>query len=166
MALCILSSTPGPPKPDYTEPSLKLAVIGEEMGSTTRTSQMVRLGGNLSLLAAMSACLALWGGISLLLTHSSHPQASDTPADGPVLPQPVARWEGTSQARRTLANTLFFWLPLGLGAVACGAGVVTLACSHEGDLEAYRRALIALVLSSVPGCLCTLWYIAFSASSF
>ena len=136
------------------------------MGGTTRTSQIVRLGGNLSLLAAMSACLALWGGISLLLSHSSHPQASDTPVEEPVLPQPVAWWEGTSQARRSLVNMLFFWLPLGLGAVACGAGVITLACSHERDMEAYRRAMIALVLSAIPGCLCTLWYVAFSTPGF
>jgi len=136
------------------------------MSGTTRATQIVRLGGNLSLLAAMSACLALWGGISMLLTHSSHLQASDTPIEEPVLPQPVARWEETSQARRSLVNMLFFWLPLGLGAVACGVGVVTLACSREGDLEAYRRAMIALILSTVPGCLCTLWYVAFSASGF
>ena len=136
------------------------------MGGTTRTAQIIRLGGNLSLLAAMSACLALWGGISMLLTHASHLQASDTPVDEPVLPQPVARWEGTSQARRTLANALLFWLPLGLGAVACGTGVITLACSREGDMEAYRRAMIALILSAVPGCLCTLWYVAFSAPGF
>jgi hypothetical protein len=132
------------------------------MEGTARTARVMRLGGNLSLLAATFACLALWGGISLLLTHSSHLHASATPEE-PVLPQPVARWEGISQDRCTLANLLLFWLPLGLGAIACSAGVVTLACSRERDPDAYRRTLIALILSAVPGCLCTLWYVAFSA---
>jgi hypothetical protein len=136
------------------------------MGGTTRIAQIVRRGGNLSLLAAMSACLALWGGISMLLSHSSHLQASEAPIEEPVLPQPVARWEGTSQARRAIVNALLFWLPLGLGAVACGAGVITLACSRERDPESYRRAMIALILSTIPGCLCTLWYVAFSAPGF
>jgi predicted small integral membrane protein len=136
------------------------------MEGTARTVQVIRLGSNLSLLAAVFACLALWGGISLLLTHSSHSRAFENSTDGPVLPQPVARWKGGSEARRALANMLLFWLPLGLGAVACSTGVVTLACSRERDPDASRRALIALTLSAVPGCLCTLWYIAFSAPSF
>lgn len=125
-------------------------------------THLARLSGNLSLLAAIFACLILWGGIVLLLTHPSHPHASTPPADEPVLPRPVARWEGVSQARRLLADLLLFWLPLGLGAVACGAGVITLAWSRERDAEASRRALIALLLSVVPGCLCTLWYLFFA----
>ena len=133
------------------------------MEGATRTMRVVRLGGNLSLLAATVACLALWGGISLTLTHS---QASPTLADGPVLPQPVIRWEGVLQTQRATASLLLFWLPLGLGAVACSIGVITLACSRERDPDASRRALIALILSAIPGCLCTLWYVAFSAASF
>ncbi len=136
------------------------------MEGVTRTTQVVRLGGNLSLLAATFACLALWGGISLTLTNSSHPQASSPLADDPLLPQPVIRWEGASQTRRAMVNLLLFWLPLGLGAVACSIGVVTLACGRECDPDASRRALVALILSAVPGCLCTLWYAAISASSF
>ncbi|MFQ6099974.1 MAG: hypothetical protein ACE5OS_01905 [Anaerolineae bacterium] len=127
-------------------------------------AHLARLGGNLSLLAAIFACLALWGGIVLLLTCSSHPQASVPPTDDPVLPRPVARWEGVSQARRSLADLLLFWLPIGLGAVACGVGVTTLACGQGQAPEAARRALIALLLSVVPGCLCTLWYLAFAVS--
>ena len=134
------------------------------MESTARTTHIVRLSSNLSLLAALSACLALWGGVSLMLTHSSQPQAATVPADEPALPRPVARWDDVSSARRSLADLLLFWLPLGLGAVACGVGVVTLACSRECDPDAHRRALIALILSAVPGCLCTLWYLAFSVS--
>jgi hypothetical protein len=135
-------------------------------GCMERASQVIRLGSNLSLLAATFACLALWGGISLTLTHSSHPQASTPLTDDSALPQPVARWEEASQARRALVNILLFWLPLALGAVACSAGVVTLACGRERDPDASRRALIALILSAIPGCLCTLWYVVFSASSF
>ncbi|MBN1812504.1 MAG: hypothetical protein JXA14_11765 [Anaerolineae bacterium] len=136
------------------------------MEGATRTTRIVRLGGNLSLLTATFACLALWGGISLALTHSSHPQASTPLTDEPTLPLPAVRWEGASQTRRAMVNLLLFWLPLGLGAVACSIGVVTLACSREHDPDASRRALVALILSAIPGCLCTLWYIAFSAASF
>jgi len=133
------------------------------MSSTANGAVSVaRSIGNLSLLAAIFACLALWGGVALLLTHSSRPQASAAPADAATLPRPVARWEEASQARRALANLLLFWLPIGLGAIACGAGVATLAWGRGRDSEASRRALIALVLSVVPSCLCTLWYLTFA----
>jgi hypothetical protein len=137
-----------------------------QMENTSGGVYLARLGGNLSLLAATFACLVLWGGIVLLLTHSSPPHASVPSTDDPVLPQPVARWEGVSQARRSLADLLLFWLPIGLGAVACAAGFVTLACGRGRAPEAARRALIALLLSVVPGCLCTLWYLAFAVSPF
>jgi hypothetical protein len=136
------------------------------MEGATRTTRVVRLGGNLSLLAATFACLALWGGISLTLTNSSQPRASASPVDELALPKPVMQWEGASQARCALVNLLLFWMPLGLGAVACSVGVITLACSRESDPDTSRRALVALILSAVPGCLCTLWYAAFSAASF
>ena len=136
------------------------------MEGATRTTQVVRLGGNLSLLAATVACLALWGGISLTLTHSSHSQASPALTESFVLPQPVIQWEGALQTRRAMVSLLLFWLPLGLGAVACSIGVITLACGREHDPDASRRALIALILSAIPGCLCTLWYVAFSATNF
>lgn len=126
--------------------------------------QIARLGGNLSLLAAVFACLFLWSGITLLLNNPTPVQVSSPPADAPVLPRPVVRWEGVSPARRSLVNLLLFWLPLGLGAIACSIGVLTLACGREHVPEASRRALIALVLGVVPGCLCTLWYLVFATS--
>ena len=133
------------------------------MEGTGRITGIVQLGANLSLLAAITACLALWGGVSLLLTHPTHPHVSVSRTEDAALPQPVALWEGVSNERRSLADLLLFWLPLGLGAIACTAGAATLACGRQGP-EAHRRALIALVLSAIPGCLCTLWYVAFSAS--
>jgi hypothetical protein len=113
----------------------------------------------------MSACLALWGGINLLHTHFSHPYASTVLADEPASLQRIIAWPQSPQGRRVLANLLLFWIPLSLGAVASGAGIITLAHSREQDLEASHRALIALILSAIPGCLCTLWYVA-AASSF
>ncbi len=132
--------------------------------TASSVTYVARLGGNVSLLAAVFACLTLWGGITLLLTHPSLPQAAALPADDPVLPKPVAQWQGASRARRSLADALLFWLPIGLGAVACVTGFITLACGRERAPEASRRALIALLLSAAPGCLCTLWYLAFSVS--
>jgi hypothetical protein len=96
-----------------------------------------------------------------LHTHFSLPHApAAVPAEEPAPPQRAMTWQQSPQARRALANLLLFWIPLGLGAVASGAGIVTLACSSERDLEASHRALIALILSAIPGCLCTLWYAA------
>jgi hypothetical protein len=134
------------------------------MEGAKRTTRAVRLGGNLSLLAAMSACLALWGGLNLL-HNSSLPHTPAIPADEPALPRQLIAWQQSPRARRALANLVLFWVPLSLGAVASSAGIITLACSRERDLEASHRALIALILSAIPGCLCTLWYAA-TASSF
>lgn len=135
------------------------------MASTgSNVTQGARMFGNLSLLAAIFACLALWGGIVLLLTHPSHPHALVPPADDPVLPRPVARWEGTSQARRSLADLLLFWVPISLGAVACCTGVATLTWGRGRDPDASRRALIALALSIAPGCLCTFWVLILAIS--
>ncbi|MDY6875002.1 MAG: hypothetical protein SWK90_02195 [Chloroflexota bacterium] len=133
-------------------------------GPASGMTRLARLGGNLSLLAAVFACLALWGGIVLLLTQPSPLYVSATLTDDSALPRPVARWEGVSHARRSLANMLLFWLPVGLGAIACGAGGITLAWCRERDAQVSRRALIALLLSVIPGCLCTLWYFIFIVS--
>ena len=57
---------------------------------------------------------------------------------------------------------LLLWLPLGLGIVACGVSVAALTRGREVSPASSRRALIALILSAVPGSLCTLWYLAFS----
>ena len=111
--------------------------------TTSNAAYVARLSGNLSLLAAIFACLILWSGIALLLTHPSHPHASLPPADetDAALPIPVAQWEGVSQARRSLVNLLLFWLPVGLGALSCGAGVATLAWGGEGEIQKRPGAL-------------------------
>ncbi len=132
----------------------------------SNTTHVARLSGNLSLLAAICACLMVWSGIVLLITHPSRPHAAPPSTDEPTLPRPIARWEEVSQARRWLTEMLLFWMPISLGTVACVAGVATLAWGGGQNPDIARRALIALVLSIAPGCLCTLWYLAFAASPF
>lgn len=132
--------------------------------TASRGTRVRRWIGNLSLLTAIVACLMVWGGVTLLFTHPSPPHASTPSAGDPMLPRPVAQWEGVSQARRSLVNLLLFRLPVGLGAIACAAGAAALAWGRERDPDTSRRALIALVLSTVPVCLCTLWILAFAAS--
>jgi len=135
------------------------------MERLTGHTRFVQASGNLSLLAAMIGCLALWGGITLLMTHPAPPQAAGSVVDIQALPLPVARWEGASEARKSVVNVLILWIPLGLGAIAGGAGVVTLAVSSGAHRDACRRALIALLLSALPGCVCTLWYLVFTMSA-
>ena len=127
--------------------------------TANRVHHVARLGSNLSILCAIFACLALWGGISLTMTSAAPPQATTTPSSDPVLPQPIAEWESASPARRTLADLLLLWIPIGLGAVACSSGMLTLLSAREQEPEAARRAVIALILGIIPGCFCTLWYV-------
>ena len=127
--------------------------------TTDRIQHVARLGSNLSIFCAVFACLALWGGISLTMTSAAPPQATTTPSSDPVLPQPIAEWESASPARRTLADLLLLWVPIGLGTIACSSGILTLLSAREREPEAARRALIALILGVVPGCFCTLWYL-------
>lgn len=135
------------------------------MEGASSASHVVRLASNLSLLTAVFACLALWGGIFLLFEYPPYQHGTASSADGPLPLSTAGDWEITWQSRQALADLLLFWLPIGLGAVACGIGVVTLAWSRERSPEASRRALIALLLSVVPGCLCTLWYLSSFAAS-
>ncbi len=139
-------------------------------GQADGRADVMRWIGNLSLLAALSACLLLWSGVVLLL---SAPPSAQVIAMGPEgendemgvpIPTPVMRWEGVSEARRSLAEWLLFWLPLGAGALACSAGVVALAGSRGREADVSRRASIALVLSVVPACLCTLWVLTFAVA--
>jgi hypothetical protein len=132
--------------------------------------------GNISLLAALFACLVLWGGIVLLLDSPLYPPdpmpATDTDRDGDgrerengtMFTSPIIHWE-SARERASLphcspVDLLLFWLPIGLGAIACGAGVATLTWGRNHCPAASRRALIALTLSVLPGCLCALWYLA------
>jgi hypothetical protein len=128
-------------------------------------SYAARLASNLSLLTAVFACLALWGGIFLLFEYPPYQHSAASSTDDPLPPNTATDWELTWRSRQALADLLLFWLPIGLGTAACGIGVVTLAWSRERSPEASRRALIALLLSVVPGCLCTLWYLSSFAAS-
>ena len=130
----------------------------------TRTSHVARLSGNLSLLAAIFACLVLWGGIVLLMSQFSPPQTAASPLDGSQAPKPAVRWEEISEVHRSLTDLLLLWMPVGLGAIACAAGVVALVWGREHAPEASRRAVIAILLGAIPGCLCTLWYMIVSAT--
>ena len=57
----------------------------------TRTSHVARLSGNLSLLAAIFACLVLWGGIVLLMSQFSPPQTAASPLAGAQAPGTAQR---------------------------------------------------------------------------
>jgi hypothetical protein len=141
--------------------------------SVTRAIQWL---GNISLLAALFACLVLWGGIVLLLDSPLYPPdpipASDTGGamdggkgeSGIMFASPIVQCgtqhERISPPHPSLVDLLLFWLPISLGAIACSAGVATLAWGRSGHPAASRRALIALTLGIVPGCLCAMWYLA------
>ena len=56
-------------------------------------TRLARLSGSLSLLAAIFACLALWSGIALLLTHPS-----------PTNRYFPGRWPGGREFRRLVAR--------------------------------------------------------------
>ncbi|HDQ71299.1 MAG TPA: hypothetical protein ENN19_04275 [Chloroflexi bacterium] len=117
---------------------------------------MVQVTGNFSLLTAILGCLALWNGAVLLMEQPM----TLSPADhASTLPWPATEWQDTSQTYRSLVSGLLFWLPLGLGAIACGAGVITLACGRERCPEITHRTLIALILGIIPGCLFMLWVV-------
>jgi hypothetical protein len=143
--------------------------------TTGWAASVVEWLGNLSLLAGLFACLVLWGGFVLILkspfyppnpvppAKPSAPRTEDVPAHEPEDPTTVVGWppqQGDGErALAGLPDLLLFWLPTGLGAVACCAGVLTLASGQTGHPAACRRALIALVLGIVPGCLCGFWYL-------
>jgi hypothetical protein len=142
--------------------------------TTGWATSVVEWLGNLSLSAGLFACLVLWGGFILILKSPAYPPNPVLPAspggtetegvpahkaeDPTTVSWPPQRGDG-ERARPGMADLLLFWLPIGLGAVACCAGVVTLAWGQTACPAACRRALIALVLGIVPGCLCGFWYL-------
>jgi hypothetical protein len=144
--------------------------------TATGVSHVVQWLGNISLLAALFGCLVLWSGIVLLLVSPSYPPDPVSAIDAredmsgnesetrATFASPIVHWEGQHEQvplhYRSPADLLLFWLPISLGALACGAGVATLAWGHMRYPAASRRALIALALSVIPGCLCALWYLA------
>ena len=73
--------------------------------------------GGLSLVGAVATFLAMWGGLTLLLTD---PQ-------GPCLP-PL-----TSTPRGMLVSLLLFWVPLATGGLACLSG------DHDSSLPLGNR---------------------------
>lgn len=137
------------------------------MNSTvSEASYLVRLSGTLSLLAAIFACLVLWSGIVLLLNYPSASRDPLYPLPETAPSQPVAQWERLPEIYQSLADLLLLWLPIGLTAVACGAGGITLAYGQGRAPTVSRRAVIAILLSVGPGCLCTLWYLTFITAPF
>jgi len=103
-----------------------------------RTAQTV---SGLSLLVAMITFLAMWGGVTLLLTDPH----------GVSLPPP------TSTPRGLLVSLLLFWVPVGTGAIACLSGLVGLSVAGGRQADAQRRALIGIFLGLAPVCLAAAW---------
>lgn len=144
-------------------------------GTTSWVTSVVEWLGNLSLSAALFACLVLWGGFILILKSPSYPPdpvpsasarstgTEDVPGHEPENPTTVVGWTPQrgdgERAHAGLTDLFLFWLPIGLGAIACCAGVATLAWGQASHPAACRRALIALVLGIVPCCLCAFWYL-------
>lgn len=96
--------------------------------------------GSLSLLLAIVTFLALWGGVTLLL---SDPQ-------GPHLPLPP------STSREALASLLLFWIPITTGALSCLTGLVGLLGAGRNP-DILRRALVGIFLGLAPACLAAAW---------
>ena len=94
----------------------------------------------LSLLLAVVTFLAMWGGVTLVLTDPH----------GLRLP-PFA-----STPRGVLASLLLFWVPVGTGTVASMAGLMGLS-TQSASADDQRRALVGILLGLIPACLAAAW---------
>jgi hypothetical protein len=110
------------------------------MQTLDRGEGMPSVGG-LSLVGAVATFLAMWGGLTLLLTD---PQ-------GPSLP-PL-----TSTPRGMLVSLLLFWVPLATGGLACLSGVVGLVTARGQHSALQRRAIVGVLFGLAPACLAAAW---------
>ncbi len=91
------------------------------------------------MLMAVVTFVAMWGGVTLLLTD---PHGIHLP---PFAPGP----------RSTLTSILLFWIPTVTGALACLSGLAGLV--GAGGPDARRRAVAGLLLGLTPACLAATW---------
>ena len=96
--------------------------------------------GSMSLLLALVTFLAMWGGVTLLLTDPYGPRL---PPFSPTL-------------RGTMQNLLLFWTPMTPGAAAFLTGLVGL-CSARRSPGLQRRAMVGILLGLAPACLAAAW---------
>ncbi|HHH42377.1 MAG TPA: hypothetical protein ENK56_10300 [Chloroflexi bacterium] len=98
-----------------------------------------RISG-LSLLLGVVTFLAMWGGVTLLLTDPR----------GPSLPPPA------TTPRGAVVSFLLFWAPVVTGTAACLTGLASLSAG-ERQPETLRRALVSILLGLTPACLAAGW---------
>ncbi len=109
----------------------------ERMEGTERARSI----SGLSLLGAVVTFLAMWGGVTLLLTD---PQ-------GPHFPPPL------STPRGMLVSLLLFWAPVITGTAACLSGLLGLSAARGQHPDLQRRALVGILLGLTPVCLAAAW---------
>ncbi len=98
-----------------------------------------RISG-LSLLLAVVTFLAIWGGVTLLLTDPHGPSLPPSP----------------TTPRGALASFLLFWMPVVTGASAFVTGLVSLSVGGRNP-EVARRGLASILLGLIPACLAIGW---------
>jgi len=98
------------------------------------------VAGAASPVLAVVTFLAMWGGITLLLTTPHSPR----------LPFPNAGPRGA------LTSLLLFWVPIVTGTIACLTGLVGLSAGAR-SVDIQRRTLISIFLGLAPIYLAAAW---------
>ena len=99
-----------------------------------------RTVSDVSMLMAVITFLAMWGGVTLVLTDPHGPHLP------PFAPSP----------RGILTSILLFWAPTVSGGIACLTGLAGLSVSAEHP-DVRRRAAIGILIGLTPACLAAAW---------
>jgi|GEM_PF-1718800 len=94
-----------------------------------------------SLMVAILTFLAVWGGVTLLLTDPTGLHFPPSP----------------STPRGFVTSLLLFWLPALTGSLACLAGMIGLSANRGRQADVQYRAALGLILGLIPFCLAAAW---------